>query len=294
MTRIVTFVLAFLIPACIAQGTTPRDPAEHAWQIITNAFKDSNPDKRKEVIEAASLAAPNQRIYEMVEQAMRDPDAQVRLAGCTTLSSWRDKRSIPLFKAALKDQVPEVGFCAGQALWQLGDPTGRAMLLSVVQGETKASSGYVAKQKRDALRMLKTPATLIGTLTKFGVGFAPVPGLGTGLSSLQGLMKNSEVTPRAVAVLDLASDKQPETLQALRDALNDKEWSVRAAAVHALALRNQTDVLSDLIPLLDDKKDAVSYRAAFAYLRLSNDGKRTPKTISPRLVSQASSAATRP
>ena len=287
MTRIVLFVLAFLVPACIAQQATPLDPAEHAWQIITNAFKDSNPDKRKEVIEASSLAANNQRIYEMVGQAMRDPDAQVRLAACETLLSWRDKRFIPLFKAALNDQVPEVGFCAGQALWQLGDPTGRAVLLSVVQGQTKASSGYVAKQKRDALRMLKTPSTLISTLAKFGVGFAPVPGLGTGLSSLRGLMKNSEVTPRAIAVLDLAPDRHPEILQALRDALNDKEWSVRAAAVHALAVRNQTDVVADLIPLLDDKKDAVSYRAAFAYLRLSNDGKRTAKTKPSELVSQA-------
>ena len=103
-------------------------------------------------------------------------------------------------------------------------------------------------------------------------------------------MKNGEVTPRAIAVLDLASDKKPETLQVLRDALNDKEWSVRAAAVHALAVRNQADVLPDLIPLLDDKKDAVSDRAAVAYLRLSKERKEKPKTTAPELVSQAASA----
>lgn len=290
MTRTLILIFGLLISACVAQEATPRDPAEHAWQIINLAFKDSNPDKRKQIVQAASLAAPGQKIDEMVGKALRDPDAQVRLAACETLSSSRDKRSIPLFKAALKDEVPEVAFCAAQALWRLGDPAGRAVLLSVVQGETKASSGYVAKQKRDALRMLKTPATLIGTLTKFGVGFAPVPGLGTGLSSLEGLMKNGEVTPRAIAVLDLASDKKPETLQVLRDALNDREWSVRAAAVHALAIRNEPDVLDDLIPLLDDKKDAVSDRAAVAYLRLSNDGKKRPKTQAPQLVSRAFSA----
>ena len=293
MTRTLILILGLFVTACCAQEATPPDPAEHAWQIITSGFKDSNPDKRKEVIEAASLAAPSQRIYELVEQAMRDQDAQVRLAACETLSSWRDKRSIPLLKSAVKDKVPEVGFCAGQALWQLGDPTGRAVLLSVVEGDTKASSGYLSKQKRQALRMLKTPVTLITTLAKFGVGFAPVPGLGTGLSSLRGLLKNSEVTPRAIAVLDIASDRHPETLHALLDALNDKEWSVRAAAVHALALRNQTDALGDLIPLLDDKKDAVSYRAAFAYLRLSNDGKRAPKPRPPELASKVPALAQR-
>ena len=288
MTRTLILILGLVTTTCVAQEATVPDPAEQAWQAITDGFKDSNPDKRKEVVEAASLAAPNQKIYELVGQAMRDPDAQVRVAACETLASWRDKRSIPLLKAAVKDEVPEVGFCAAQGLWQLGDPTGRAVLLSVVQGQTKASSGYVSKQKREALRMFKTPVTLIGTLVKFGVGFAPVPGLGTGLSSLRGLMKNGEVAPRAVALLDLSQDRHPDTLQALREALNDKDWSVRAAAVHALALRNQTDALDDLIPLLDDKKDAVSYRAAFTYLRLSNDGRRKPKATPPtEMVSKA-------
>ena len=286
MTRILIVALALLTSASLAQESS--DPAEHAWQIITDGFKDSNPDKRKEVVEAASLGmTTNQKIYDLIGDALRDPDAQVRLAACETLSSWKDRRSIPLLKGAVKDDVPEVTFCAAQGLWQLGDPQGRTVLLSVLQGDTKAKSGYVSKQKRDALRMLKTPGTLITTLAKFGVGFAPVPGLGTGISSLRGLMKNNEVTPRALALLDISQDRRPDTLRVLREALNDKDWSVRAAAVHALAIRNQTDALDDLIPLLDDKKDPVSYRAAFAYLRLSNDGKRKPKALPPEVVSKA-------
>jgi HEAT repeat protein len=293
MTRALFLILILVTTACVAQEMTASDPAEHAWQIITEGVKDPNPDKRKEVVEAASLAMTNERTYGLIGDALRDPDAQARLAACETLSSWKDRRSIPLLKSAVKDEVPEVVFCAAQGLWQLGDPQGRTVLLSVLQGETKASSGYVSKQKRQAMRMFKTPVTLIDTLAKFGVGFAPVPGLGTGFSSLRGLMKNSEVTPRALALLDISQDRRPDTLQVLREALNDKDWSVRAAAVHALALRNQTDVLNDLVPLLDDKKDAVSYRAAFTYLRLSNDGKRRPNAAPPELVSKASSANSR-
>jgi len=293
MTRILILILTLVTTICLGQAATAPDPAEHAWQIITNGSKDPNPDKRKQVVEAASLAMTNERTYSLIGDALHDPDAQVRLAACETLSSWKDRRSIPLLKSVVKDEVPEVGFCAAQGLWQLGDPEGRTVLLSVLQGETKGKSGYVSQQKREALRMFKTPVTLISTLAKFGVGFAPVPGLGTGLSSLRGLMKNSEVTPRALALLDISQDLNPDTLQVLREALKDKDWSVRAAAVHALALRNQTDALDDLIPLLDDKKDAVSYRAAFAYLRLSNDVKRKPTAVPPALVSKAPASTRR-
>src|SRR5262249_2488671 len=139
MTRIfiLTFTLTLVTTICLGQGATAPDPAEHAWQIITNGFKDSNPDKRKQVVEAASLAMTNQRTYSLIGDALRDPDAQARLAACETLSSWKDQRSIPLLKSALKDGVPEVGFCAAQGLWQLGDPEGRTVLLAVLQGETK-------------------------------------------------------------------------------------------------------------------------------------------------------------
>src|SRR5436190_12622384 len=257
MTRALIPILVLLTAGLFAEKAVAADPAEHAWEIITEGFKDSNPDKRKEVVNAASLAAPNQKIYGLVGEALRDSDVQVRLAACGTLSSWRDKRSIPLLKSATTDEVPEVVFCAAQGLWQQGDPEGRTLLLSVLEGETRTSSDYLSKQKRQALRMFKTPMTLVTTLARFGVGFAPVPGLGTGLSSLQDLMKNNEFSGRALAVLDLTQDNHPQTAQALRNALNDKDWAVRAAAVHALAVRNQANVLSDVIPLMDDKKDGV-------------------------------------
>ena len=106
-------------------------------------------------------------------------------------------------------------------------------------------------------------------------------------------MKNNEVISRAMVLLDILQDCCFDTLKVLRDALSDKDWSVRAAAVHALALRNQTDALEDLIPLLDDKKDAVSYRAAFTYLRLSNNGKKKPNATPPELASKTSSANSR-
>jgi HEAT repeat protein len=92
--------------------------------------------------------------------------------------------------------------------------------------------------------------------------------LGTGVSSVQGILSDPSVSGRAATALLLTNDKTPEVLQALRDALTDSEWSVRAAAVHSIALRNDPALAQDLVPLLDDRKEAVRVRAAAGYLRL--------------------------
>ena len=126
----------------------------------------------------------------------------------------------------------------------------------------------IRKQKRDALRMLHTPKTMFMFALQQGANFAPVPGLGAGVSSLQGILSDPSVSGRAASALLLSTDKDPRVLEALHDALADKDWSVRAAAVHAIALRNNPALETDLVPLLEDKKEAVRDRAAAAYLRL--------------------------
>jgi HEAT repeat protein len=173
-----------------------------------------------------------------------------------------------VLQRALESDVPEVSFAAAKALWTLNRPIGREALVSVLSGETKTSSGFVTKQKRDALRMLHTPKTMFLFALQQGASFAPVPGLGAGVSSLQGILSDPGVSGRATAALLLGGDKDPVVLQALQDALADKDWSVRAAAVHAIALRNDPSLKRDLVPLLEDRKEAVRVRAAAAYLRL--------------------------
>src|SRR5262249_25705299 len=148
------------------------------------------------------------------------------------------------------------------------DPAGKQALLSVLSGESKVASGFLNKQKRDALRMMHTPRTMLMFAVKTGVGFAPVPGLGEGISSMQGILSDPGVSGRALAPLLLGKEKDKATLAALREALEDKDASVRAAAVHSLALRNDPSIERDLIPLLDDKKEPVRLRAAAGYIRL--------------------------
>ena len=92
-----------------------------------------------------------------------------------------------------------------KALWTLGDPDGKAALLSVISGETKTSSGFFTKQKRDALRMMHTPKPMFMFAVKAGVGFAPVPGLGQGISSML-LVPTPRVRHLALQALRSAED----------------------------------------------------------------------------------------
>ncbi len=253
-------------------GQTPETPSNHdrARRFLDDSLKDKNPDTRKHAVEALGLVSPREPYLSQLEAMLDDKDVEVRLAAITSFVDLKNSRTVPALRKALDSEVPEVSFAAAKALWTLNDPLGREALISVLSGDTKASSGFITKQKRDALRMLHTPKPMFMFVLRQGATFAPVPGIGAGVSSLQGILSDPGVSGRAATALLLSTDKGPEVLQALRDALTDKDWSVRAAAVHALALRNDPALQSDLVPLFEDDKEAVRVRAAAGYLRLES------------------------
>jgi HEAT repeat protein len=264
-----------LLLARVAFSQTPEPEAapivsthERASGLLETSLKDKNPDTRMHAVQALGLVSPSEPYLSQLEAMLDDKDMLVRLATITSLVDLKNKRTVPTLRKALDSEVPEVSFAAAKALWALDDPAGHEALVAVLSGDSKTSSGFITKQKRDALRMLHTPQTLLLFAVKEGAAFAPVPGLGAGISSLQGLLSDPGVSGRAATALLLSLDKSPEVLKALQDALADADWSVRAAAVHAIALRNNPALAGNLIPLLDDKKEAVRDRAAAGYLRL--------------------------
>jgi len=256
-----------------------------AQEILTTALKEHNPDTRRQAVIALSLAASREQYFNYLDDALSDKDVPVKLAVVASLTEIAGPKSIALLHRALEDNVPEVSFAAARALWQRHDPAGRDALVAVVNREAKASSGFFSEQKREALRMMQTPRTLLFFAIRQGVGFVPVPGLGEGVASMQGLLSDPGVSGRASAALMLARDKDPAVRAAIEDALDDKDWSVRAAAVHALALQNDRRVEKQIIPLLDDKREAVRLRAAAACLRL--ESLRTTKPALAPKVRQA-------
>jgi HEAT repeat protein len=237
--------------------------------LLRQALENRNPDTRKQAVVALSLAATRGPAFAKLEGMLQDKDVEVRLAAVASLAEVDTASARAALRKALDDDVPEVSFAAAKALWMLHDPAGEQALLAVLGRESKASSNFFSKQKRDALRMFHTPRVLFLFAARTGAGFAPVPGLGQGISSMQALLTDPGVSGRATAALLLGKDKSPATLDALKDALLDKDWPVRAAAVHSLALRNDPTLKKDLEPLLDDDKEAVRLRAAAGILRLS-------------------------
>jgi HEAT repeat protein len=243
---------------------------DRAWGIITDSLKERNPDTRVQAVQSMGLIGVHEPYISTLDGMLDDKDVQVRVAVVTSLVDLKNKTTVPSLKKALADDVPEVSFAAAKALWSLKEADGEDALLSVLSGEVKASSSFFNKQKRDALRLLQTPRPLMMVAIRAGAGFAPVPGLGMGISSLQGILNDPTISGRAATALLLAPEKDPRVLAALIDALQDKEGSVRAAACHAIALRNDKKLEVDLIPLLDDKKPAVRLRAAAGCLRLES------------------------
>jgi HEAT repeat protein len=264
--------LKWIFAALTIAGWVPHTSAAtdaQCTELLEHALQSGNPNTRKEAVVALSLASSPGPLFDRLERMLDDKDVEVRQAVVASLAEVKTKGATAALHQAMEDPVPEVSFAAAKVLWAQRDPAARAALLAVLSGESKASSSFFSKQKRDALRMMHTPETTFLFALREGVGFAPVPGLGQGIASMQGILTDSGVSGRATAALLLAADKDPATVDALKDALEDSNASVRAAAVHSLSLRNDPALKKTIEPMLQDGKDQVRLRAAAGYLRLS-------------------------
>lgn len=243
-------------------------PVEKARAHLHEALEDGNPDTRNQAVQALGLIGPRQPYLGQLIDMIEDKDVEVRIATISSMVDIKSPEVIAPLRKALDDDVPEVSFAAAKALWALGDPVGREALLLVLEGEAKTSSSYLSDKSRKTLRMFRTPTKLMMFILRKGAGSVGVPGLGRGVSSLEGMLIDGELSGRAGTALLLSNDNDPKVIEAFRDGLTDKTWSVRAASAHAIALQNNVDLQADLIPLLDDKKESVRVRASAAYLRL--------------------------
>lgn len=247
----------------------PLSPDEaRANLILTDALASKNPDVRKQAVAALGLIGPREPYLSQIATALSDKDVYVRLSAVASIVDLKDKGTADLLNQALSDGTPEVSFAAAKALFGLRDPRGREALLAILEREAKTQSNFLTAQKRDTLRLVHIPKGMMMFALKSGIGFAPVPGMGEGVSSLQDILSDNGVSGRATTAVMLATDHSPEVEAALKEALTDKDASVRAAVVHSLALRNDPSILPLIKEQFDDTSEAVRLRAAAGYLRL--------------------------
>jgi HEAT repeat protein len=242
---------------------------QDARTVLQAGAAEAEPDARRELAIALSLISSRDPSAQLLETLATDKDHLVREAAITSLGELGDRRKLNAVKSALNDEVPEVVFAAARALYRLDPAQGRPVLVSILERETAAKSGFIRGQFRTVLRRMRTPRSALVFAVQQGAGFIPVPGLGAGMSAMNSMLLDADFSARAYALTLIAGERSRDrTTQLLAEALTDEEWSVRAAAVQAIAAGGRTNLRNDLGPLFADRDRKVRFRAAAAYLRL--------------------------
>lgn len=270
--RYFPFLLFSLVSFAFAQS-----PDEKAWQILQRGLSDGNPLKRADVLVAMGVMLPQPRVVAPIEGKLSDKEVNVRQAACAALGGIKSRTSIPKLRDALNDKAPEVVFAAAKALYDMGDPTGREVLIAVLSGDQSDSSGFVSSSIRDMRAKLHDPKAMLLIGATQGAGFIIGP-FGAGIPIAESMLKDKQASGKTVAALLLATDSSRASQEALKGALNDKNWTVRSAAARAVALRDLAPMYKDVAFLLDDTRDEVQYAAAAALIRLRQPGRRPVQT----------------
>ena len=194
--------ILMMLGATLAFGQTqPVDTVQRCRSMLNDAAHDGNPDVRIGAAQALSLVGLKDNALESLGPMLDDHDVSVRIAVVVTLGDFKDNRTIALLKKALQDPVPEVDFAAAKVLYQLHDPEGVEFPLAVVSEDSKASSSYLSKGNAAAWRLFHAPTQLLIAVGIRAAAFAPLPRLGFGLSSAQGVLSVPDSAARAASLL---------------------------------------------------------------------------------------------
>lgn len=247
---------------------------DDARKILTDAAAHKEGNTRRDAAVALSLAPAFDPASQLLNTLITDKDYLVRIAAIESLGEIRDTKRVGLLKKALEDEVPEVIFAAARELhdWKVAE--GTEALEAIYLGEMKAKSNFMKKEWLNSVRRLKTPKSAFFFAVQRGAGFVPVPGVGAGVRAMSDVLSHSELSPRAISLLEICQRKSPACTEFLDMAFKDEDWTVRAAGLHVVVQQKLTKSLPSVATLLADKKDPVQFQAAAAYLRMQRPARK--------------------
>ena len=243
-------------------------PNVAAWDVLRVGLSENNVDKRKQAVLAIASIGPAPEVIELLNSGLRDKDPVVRQTAAAAIADSKMRQCIPNLKAALSD-TGEVAFVAAKALWEMGDQSGRDVLLEIITGELKDDAGFFEGALRDVKSKLRNRKYLLqrGALE---ASFALLGPFGMGINLAQDMMKDSGAPTRALALTMLAQHCDARSVQLMEWALTgDKNNLVRAAAAKSLGRCGNLGSVPKLMLLLAEQSEAVRYMAAASVVRLS-------------------------
>ncbi len=262
--------------------TTNSKPAPViAWGLLNDAATSDKFRDRSDAISALTIIPRDSKSIVMVSHALNDREENIRTLAATSLGDMKARSAIPRLKDALDDKSPQVSFAAAQALWKMGDRSGRGIFYDVLIGERKVKPGPIKEKIQQARMDMHDPKALalIGVNEASGAFLGP---FSMGVSMIEEYAKNSGTSVQALCAQLLSTDDSPYTLQQLKLALVDSNWAVRAAAARSLAKLNVRSSLPKLIDMMNnDKSQPARLSAAAAVVQLSG-GRAEPATARPQ------------
>lgn len=242
-----------------------------AWELLTTAaHKGVQP--RVVTMAALGTMGVNPRAAKMIEDGMKDPDLDVRIAAVLAAGQTKNHALLSSLRQCLNDSEPQVVFASAVTLWKLKDRSGEDVLKAVIAGERKATPGLMHGAKNNMNHELHDPAALAGLGATESAALLLGP-FGFGIKAFEYMRKSGANPARAEAIDLLAESRAPGVREEFFAALGDKDASVRAAAARALGQRRDPAAVKPLGELFTDNKLPVRLTAAAAYINCSRGGK---------------------
>jgi HEAT repeat protein len=276
----------------LVTGTASPQPGspEAAWILLTQAATSDKFRDRSDALSALTILDHDRRAIALIENGLNDKEEAIRMLSASSLGDLKARSSIPKLWAAMNDPSAEVIFAAAQALWRMGDRSGRDIFYDVLDGERQVTPGPLKSKLKQARMDMHDPKALalIGVNEASGALLGP---FSMGVSLAEAYAKGSGGSVQALCAQLLASDDNRRTLEELTDALADKNWAVRVAAARSLAKLNDRAALPRLKDLMaSDKSQPARLTTAAAIIRLNLPralSRSTPANEAARVLSTA-------